>query len=185
LNLFALVATNRCILLERRRHGEFVTNDEGKRQTQEMLARRRTEFHRQGDTGAQKEAEPAPTRADAIPRDQLQRFLSELARLGACYGVELEPDIGHGSMRLRPISPRQGGYAAERVDARFRVPTSYGHGVAFDHPTDDVVGDDMHPEAREERARIWREENAEAIAGQARIGPTRFSGQLPWNNDVD
>lgn len=106
------------------------------------------------------------TMTDSIERDTLQRHLSDLARLGARYGFELVPDIRQGSMRIKPISPKQGGYLAERVDDGPRVLSSYGSGVARDDPTDGVVGDDMHPTAREKRARQWSDENAAAISAK-------------------
>ncbi|MBI6630930.1 hypothetical protein [Pontibaca salina] len=98
-----------------------------------------------------------------LDRETLQRFLSDLARLGARYGVELVPDADSGVMRLAPLSPEQGGYLAERIDDGPRVLSSYGNDVQWEDPTNDIVGDSFHPIAREQRARIWLEENAEAL----------------------
>lgn len=102
-----------------------------------------------------------------IPRDHLQRFLSDLGRLCARYSVELEGDRETGAMRLKPITPEQGGYVAERVDDGPRVLSSYDSGVRWDDPTDDIVGDDCHTEALAERAHRWREENSDAYKEQA------------------
>jgi hypothetical protein len=41
---------------------------------------------------------------------------------------------------------------------------SYRHGTTFGGLTDAIVDNDFHPVGREERARQWREEKAEAIA---------------------
>lgn len=111
---------------------------------------------------------------DDLDPEALQRFLSGLARLGAQYGVELVPDAATGAMRLTPLSPEQGGYLAERVDDGPRVLSSYGHGMEWDDPTDDIVGDSFHPIAREERARVWREENADAL------DHVRNDAELTW-----
>ena len=97
-----------------------------------------------------------------------RHYLSELARLGGRYGIELVPDMRWGSVRLTLISPEQGGYYAERVDSSCRVLASYGSGKAWDDPMDDVVGDDMHPDARAERAEAWRKENSEAVEPNGR-----------------
>jgi hypothetical protein len=99
--------------------------------------------------------------------ERLQLYLSDLARLGARYAVELVPDMQHGGVRLKPIAGQQGGYLAERVDAGHLVLRSYDHGASPEVSPADVVGDDFHPEARAERARLWKVENAEAIAEQA------------------
>ena len=102
--------------------------------------------------------------ADQLDHQTLQRYLSDLARLGARYGVELVPDPDLRGMRIAPLSPEQGGYLALQVDDGAPMLSSYGEGAAPDKSTDDVVGDSFHPAAREERARLWREQNAEAIA---------------------
>lgn len=111
---------------------------------------------------------------DYLDHEVLQRFLSDLARLGARYGVELVPDAATGAMRLAPLSPKQGGYLAERVDDGPRILASYGHGVEWDDPTDNIVGDSFHPTAREERARRWYEESAEALNQE------RSEGEATW-----
>ncbi len=164
-------------LLEQRRRGEFVNLEEGERRTREMVARKLRErleapVHKREPVEtvddftreAREYGEAMEQQTEHMDRETLQRFLSDLARIGARYGIELEPDIRTGSVRIKPITENQGGYYAERVDAGYRILSSYGSGMLWDDPTDDVVGDDMHPQARAERARAWREENAEAIA---------------------
>lgn len=164
-------------LLEQRQRGEFVNLEEGDRRTREMVAgklRERLEAPvdewEPVETAddftleAREYGEAMEQQTEHIDRETLQRFLSDIARIGARYGIELEPDIRTGSVRIKPITENQGGYYAERVDAGCRILSSYGSGIMWDDPTDDVVGDDMHPQARAERARAWREENAEAIA---------------------
>ena len=102
-----------------------------------------------------------------LPQETIQRYLTELARLGARYGIGLQPAVETRSMRIVPISPGHGGYYAKRLDDGPRVLLPYQHGRALDDSTD-VIGDDMHPLAREERARCWLEDNAEALADERR-----------------
>ncbi len=98
-----------------------------------------------------------------IERERLQCYLSELARLGAKHGIKLEPDVRHGSMRIKPITEHHGGYYAQRVDDGPRVLVNYDSGHAQELPAENIVGDDMHPTARDMRAREWRENNAGVI----------------------
>lgn len=99
-----------------------------------------------------------------LDREMLHRFLTDLARLSASRGIVLDTMQGDGMVRLAPLTDWFGGYAAERVDEGPRVMASYGHGMAWDDPTDDVVGDDVHPDARQEQAREWQKEKSEALA---------------------
>lgn len=128
-----------------------------------------------------------------LPEETIQRYLTELARLGARYGIELRPDVETRSMRIVPISPDYGGYYARRLDDGPRVLLPYQHGHALDDPAD-VLGDDMHPSAREEQARCWLEDNAEALADErraARLGdpfPAAFRsarGAVDPHRDLD
>ena len=83
----------------------------------------------------------------------LQRFLSDLARLSARHKVVLDMMQGDGLVRLTPLADWFGGYVAERVDNGPRVMSIFGHDMVWDDPNDDIVGDDVHPDAREHRAR--------------------------------
>ncbi|WP_265499574.1 hypothetical protein [Paracoccus beibuensis] len=155
-------------LLEQRQAGPFVSIQEGEKRTLEMIARKRAEMGMNweivaGPGDMTRDAREYLDELELVPAQTLQRYLSDLARLGVRYGIELQSDLETGCMRLVPLTPEQGGYYAERVDDGPRVLASYGSGMAWDDPTDGVVGDDMHPDARAERARRWREDNAEAI----------------------
>lgn len=103
-----------------------------------------------------------------LPQETLQRYLSDLARIGVRYGVELRPDPGTGCMRIAPISANHRGYYAQRFDDGPRVLLAYDSGRARDGLADSVAGDDMHPAARQERIKHWTEENAEALANERR-----------------
>lgn len=98
-----------------------------------------------------------------LPPEALQRYLSDLARLGVRHVIELRPDPETGTMRLVPAMPEHGGYYASRVDDGPPVLLPYDSGRA-EWAADDVVGDDMHPSARQDRAREWLADNAEALA---------------------
>lgn len=117
-------------------------------------------------TGVATSSESAARSAcdEPLALDTLQHYLSDLARIGARYGIEIRPDGDAGSLRLLPLSPDHGGYFAERVGDGQYILLSYKNGPNWDYANECIVGDDMHPSARAERARKWREDNAEAIA---------------------
>ncbi|WCQ99101.1 hypothetical protein [Paracoccus aestuarii] len=101
---------------------------------------------------------------EPVALDNLQHYLSALARIGARHGIEIRKEGDAGSLCLLPLSPDHGGYFAERVGDGQYVLLSYETGGGLDYACGRIVGDDMHPSARAERARKWREDNAEAIA---------------------
>ena len=93
---------------------------------------------------------------------RLKAFLDGLASLSARHGYAIEstpqgarliPFDGIGGYLARPL-PQSGHYDID----------CYSAGMDRTDPGEEIVGEDWSPAAREDRARRWREENADAIA---------------------
>jgi len=149
-------------VLARRRDGSFLSDEGGRAQTAEMLRRK----------------------SDALAHTPLatngvEEFLSYLGRLSTRFDVALDRTAG-GDLVITAKSEDFGGYAARQASCGLVV-ESYRHGAAPEGEDIAACGDDMHPDARDARARTWREENAEALAEQSRL--VEQSGvALPWSS---
>lgn len=109
---------------------------------------------------------PASNLTPEQQRTRLRRFLDDLGRLSAQHGVWLEDGPAGPILHFREDAAA--GYIAwpaKDMDGAWQV-DSYVNGAELD-PEGIIVGDDHSPQGKEKRARIWREENAEALKQQA------------------
>jgi len=94
--------------------------------------------------------------------DRIKAYLDDLGKLSARHGIWVENDTrgtllhvsdGHAAGYIaRPIPGRDGAY---EIDCYALGASQYGDGV--------IVGDDHSPAGKEDRARRWRDEAADAI----------------------
>jgi len=145
-----------------RQNGPFLSDEKGRPQTAKMLRRK-------SDALAH----------TLLSTNRVQEFLSYLGRLSTRFDVALDRAAG-GDLVITTMSEDFGGYAARQASCGLVI-EPYRHGATPEGEDIAACGDDMHPDAREARARTWREENAEALAEQSRL--VEQSGvALPWSS---
>jgi len=116
----------------------------------------------QGTVEAAISKDTSPTPQEA----QLRRFLDDFGRLSARYGVWLENAQSGPLLHLgQDVAAGYLAWPSPNTDGTWEV-DSYVRGAALS-PEGALIGDDHSAEGKVERAKAWREENAQAIQEQS------------------